>query len=108
MGVEVLKGLDDYEGTSKGYYERVSIPVKMKYDHSNERTLTAFVYVLNVSRSSLGIVSEPIDEYTSEMHRQFYKPIRHIQRKQSHYFVKPSTWGKVDAISDGVFEKPKS
>jgi gamma-glutamylcyclotransferase (GGCT)/AIG2-like uncharacterized protein YtfP len=107
---EILKGLDDYEGTSKGYYERIAINVKINFDQldSNDDTREAFVYVLNASVSSLGQVSDPIAEYTYEMHRECYKPIRHIQRKQSHYFVEPSTWGKVDAIGEGVYEKPNS
>jgi hypothetical protein len=51
------------------------------------------VYVLNPSTDALR-AKERLSEYNLEMHEQLYKPIQHIQVKQTAYFEKPSTWGK--------------
>lgn len=101
---ETLQGLDEYEGLSKGYYQRISIALETKERGDFE----AFVYILNASVSSLGEVVGPLQEYSLEMHHQHYNPIRHILRKQVTYFGSPSTWGKVDKIEANAIDRPIS
>ncbi len=88
-----LRGLDEYEGLSKGYYNRQLISVEAV---RNKATvfIDAFVYTLNNPSSQLK-EKEPTHEYSLNMHRSLYSPIAHIQVKQIAYFGLPSTWGKI-------------
>ena len=86
VDAELLEGMDDYEGVSKGYYERRQIEVLLdpvSPDPSPE-TLTAWVYLLPRSDAQLHALPH-IPEYTREIHDVHYLPIRHIQVKQQRY-----------------------
>jgi gamma-glutamylcyclotransferase (GGCT)/AIG2-like uncharacterized protein YtfP len=112
VSVEALQGLDDYEGLTKGYYNRVSIDIQLLNDNSSssisgEDVVKADVYVLNVSTEDLKN-REFIECYTVEIHNALYKPIQHIQVKQFNYFKVPSTWGKTQEIIAESLSMPKS
>ncbi len=84
-----LQNLDEYEGISKGYYERRTIRVRVfkgkptALDRT-ETEMNADVYVLNRSADKLRN-SAVMSEYSLEFHRQHYKPIQHILVKQDLY-----------------------
>lgn len=78
---ETLQGLDDYEGISKGYYERRPISVTTRGNY----TSTAFAYFKAQSSEELANSPTFLSEYTIEMHKAKYKPIRHILVKQEMY-----------------------
>lgn len=85
-----LRGLDDYEGVSKGYYTRQSTLVSRGAESG--RAERAWVYVLVAPDKDLS-EREALEEYSPALHRVVYQPVRHIQRKQFAYFKAPSTWG---------------
>jgi gamma-glutamylcyclotransferase (GGCT)/AIG2-like uncharacterized protein YtfP len=102
-----LKGLDEYEGISKGYYRRIEIPVQTQSSEGDtasapSQMVTANVYVYQCSNEDLR--SRPfLPEYTWEDHRRLYCPMLHIQRKQMAYIGQPSLWGKTNkAVEDGL------
>jgi gamma-glutamylcyclotransferase (GGCT)/AIG2-like uncharacterized protein YtfP len=99
---DTLRGLDDYEGVSKGYYQRIMIPVE-----DDGSMVEAYIYVLQVPSDDLR-GKDTFDEYTVEMHERYYKPVRHIQRKQFAYIGKPSSWGKLQGQLHGSLEQPQS
>jgi gamma-glutamylcyclotransferase (GGCT)/AIG2-like uncharacterized protein YtfP len=101
---EALRGLDDYEGLSKGYYSRKLINV---IDDDDNDSTSAFVYLLNSSSSELK-TRQRINEYTLQMHKELYKPVRHIQVKQFNYFKIPSNWGNTTVSIDGSCDVPTS
>jgi gamma-glutamylcyclotransferase (GGCT)/AIG2-like uncharacterized protein YtfP len=92
-----LKNLDDYEGVSKGYYDRIQINVQLvsSLDSYPSGIVLANIYVLNNAPQHLRD-REGLEEYTLQDHKQLYHPIEHIQIKQRNYFKAPSTWGKTD------------
>lgn len=80
---ETLKGLDDYEGTTKGYYTRKEIPVLI-----NSCVVSAFVYfkTTQLTEKEKELIKENIlSSYTLDMHKKYYRPIQHIQIKQRQY-----------------------
>ena len=79
---ESLRGLDEYEGVSKGYYERRAIHVVE--GPSGARRVEAECY-FKLEASEALRAAEMHPEYTLEMHREHYRPIRHIMVKQQHY-----------------------
>jgi hypothetical protein len=86
---EQLQGLDEYEGLSKGYYERRCIPVLLQRDNHSSggaawRRVDCDVYMLKASSKALAELArkQPLSEYSLSVHRTMYKPIRHIQVKQ--------------------------
>jgi len=87
-----LKGLDEYEGLSKGYYDRISISVKMlKCNPSplsleEKESIDAFVYVKKESSPELR-AKEYLSEYLIDYHREYYRPIEHILVKQEMYLL---------------------
>lgn len=98
---ECLQNLDDYEGISKGYYERCKVRVRRRVSESGEygeeEEEEANVYILRVLVNGVDgdLLTKPcIDEYTLSMHKQLYSPVNHIQIKQVNYFKTPSSWGK--------------
>jgi gamma-glutamylcyclotransferase (GGCT)/AIG2-like uncharacterized protein YtfP len=89
---ECLQNLDDYEGLSKGYYLRKRISVQL-HDSSNSLVL-ASVYCLESLPPHLE--NGPfLEEYSLAYHREFYRPVAHIQVKQLNYIQTISTWGNV-------------
>lgn len=94
-----LKNLDDYEGISKGYYDRIQIDVDLTSTAGSipSGVVTAHIYVLNHSPQDLKD-REGRAEYSIEDHKRYYRAIEHIQIKQRNYFKAPSTWGKTDRI----------
>lgn len=100
-----LQGLDDYEGLQKGYYERITIPVTTSLQ-AEQGVVEANVYVLTKSSEDLRGKSY-LEEYTLTIHEEQYKPIKHIQVKQCHYYVQPSTWGKTSELIEGAIEAPE-
>lgn len=120
---DCLRCLDDYEGVSKGYYNRATISVTID-DEATRRVyqsshIQAAVYILakerhtshlfssSSSSSDSSFSSSPsssssfLAEYTLDMQRAYYNPISHIQIKQVKYFQSPSTWGsKLDQATD--------
>lgn len=87
---EILRGLDDYEGTTKGHYVRVLVDAYLENQEEQEGT-KAFVYIPSESmRKTLEqrLAQEQavsIQEYSLEIHHRCYNPIAHIQLKQSLY-----------------------
>jgi len=78
-----LKGLDEYEGISKGYYCRRSIPVVIT-KNGKQSTVKAFVYFKTTSEDELR-KKEYQEEYTLNYHQQYYHAIKHILVKQKMY-----------------------
>jgi gamma-glutamylcyclotransferase (GGCT)/AIG2-like uncharacterized protein YtfP len=86
-----LKGLDEYEGISKGYYSRRTIDViisntkgSKRAANSSSSVIRADVYVMNTSPQSLRD-KDFIPEYTLDIHRRHYHAIKHIKVKQDGY-----------------------
>jgi gamma-glutamylcyclotransferase (GGCT)/AIG2-like uncharacterized protein YtfP len=114
-----LKGLDDYEGMQKGYYQRVVIPVvvvmrtkgekedKQSVVQREEQVIMANVNVL-VDSSLVNVLQkkELFSEYSLELHERLYKPILHIQVKQCNYYKQPSNWGKTSELIEGTYDIP--
>lgn len=103
---ETLKAMDDYEGLRKGYYSREKIPVTCsgvispigadnfpesfardtKSSHSVAKTDEISVYIYFKTKSDPSLLEQEfLPAYTYELHKQVYKPIRHIQVKQRAY-----------------------
>jgi gamma-glutamylaminecyclotransferase len=76
-----LAGMDDYEGCTKGYYDRRQIPVMLK---NSKKEYLASAYFKTESSEDLRS-REFHSEYTLEYHLANYRPIRHIQVKQQKY-----------------------
>jgi gamma-glutamylcyclotransferase (GGCT)/AIG2-like uncharacterized protein YtfP len=94
---EALQGLDEYEGVSKGYYSRATIPVYGTGLFAGLMQRLADVYVLNDVPPELAMRPR-INEYTLDMHHRLYNAIVHVQRKQHAYLGwNASTWGKMPA-----------
>lgn len=89
---ECLQNLDDYEGLSKGYYLRKRISVQL-HDPSNSLVI-ASVYCVDALPPHLE-KGPFLEEYTLSYHREFYRPVSHIQVKQLNYIKTISTWGNV-------------
>lgn len=85
-----LKGLDEYEGISKGYYLRESIQIELE----SGKKLDGFIYLLN-EIDNINNIDNALDEYSLDFHKKWYSPINHIQVKQLRYYKNPSTWGKI-------------
>jgi hypothetical protein len=100
---ETLANLNQYEGVSKGHYERVTIQVKRR--GGDDRRFQAYVYRARYDRVSASAspdgetrfhkercgreqccAQHMPQEYTLQYHERHYNPIRHIQVKQSLYF----------------------
>jgi gamma-glutamylcyclotransferase (GGCT)/AIG2-like uncharacterized protein YtfP len=106
-----LKGLDDYEGIEKGFYQRVLIPIViMKQEGqpaAGEELIMANVYVLVDSSSVTALQrKEFLSEYSLKLHEKLYKPIQHIQVKQCNYYKQPSNWGKTTELIEGTSNIP--
>jgi gamma-glutamylcyclotransferase (GGCT)/AIG2-like uncharacterized protein YtfP len=104
---ETMLGLDEYEGVSKGYYDRRTIVIQSAAATAEEQRcelnaieqiaglynaiannelnqVNAFVYFKATPTPSLWM-GPFLREYTLEYHRAHYAPIRHIQVKQQKY-----------------------
>jgi hypothetical protein len=92
VSAECLDNLDDYEGVSKQYYERKRISVQLE-DSSNS-LVTAEVYCVRSLPEHLA-TGPFLDDYSLSLHREFYRPVAHIQVKQLGYLRTISTWGNV-------------
>jgi gamma-glutamylcyclotransferase (GGCT)/AIG2-like uncharacterized protein YtfP len=84
---ETLRGLDEYEGISKGHYKRKAIQVYDDNDNQDQRSriVDADIYMKAVFDAELLKSKEMMNEYSYEYHKQFYSPIKHIQVKQLAY-----------------------
>lgn len=88
---EMMDGMDDYEGISKGHYAREMISVKKQCAAPGEDTvISAWCYIYahmqGGSASDRRLLNAPrISEYTAEEQKNQYKPIHHIQVKQLAY-----------------------
>lgn len=87
--------MDDYEGLRKGYYCREKIPVSPVFrisEFSQQNfpevklggEVTAYVYFKVKSDESL-LQLPFLEVYDYKLHKQLYKPIKHIQVKQRAY-----------------------
>lgn len=85
---ECLQNLDDYEGVSKEYYLRRKITIE-----TDGKQLQAYIYYISNPPEDIRHLPM-LCEYTLEMHRNNYHPIKHIHIKQKNYFKTPSTWGR--------------
>jgi len=92
VGSKLLQGLDEYEGVTKGYYDRRTIQVSLLTPGSScpssssapHDFVLADAYFKTCSPDSLK--SEKfLDEYSLEFHQKHYRAIRHIQVKQEMY-----------------------
>eukprot|EP00121_Abeoforma_whisleri_P001438 Awhi_evm2s1279 len=84
-----LKGMDDYEGVTKNYYERSLVEVLI----DDSVVFDAFMYVKIESFQDLRN-REFVTAYSKERHESEYLPIQHILVKQQGYLeYKASTWG---------------
>lgn len=81
VSAEALEGLDEHEGIQKGHYERRCISVVR---HGDNTVVSADVY-FKVNSSAELRACEQHPEYTMEMHKELYCPIRHIEVKQQLY-----------------------
>jgi gamma-glutamylaminecyclotransferase len=88
---ETLQGLDEYEGVSKGHYERRKVEVSSARDG----TFKAECYFKRESSEALR-GGELHGEYTRAMHQALYRPIRHIMVKQQLYLGDVITSGLVE------------
>jgi gamma-glutamylcyclotransferase (GGCT)/AIG2-like uncharacterized protein YtfP len=107
VSAECLDNLDDYEGVSKQYYQRQRISVQLE-DATNS-LLTAEVYCLHSLPPDLA--NGPfLEEYSLSLHREFYRPVAHIQVKQLGYLGTISTWGTVtrDQLSSKGLDNVKN
>ena len=137
VSAECLRNLDDYEGTSKGYYQRTSLQVILPQRQEQEQEscvgqeglgqheVCAQVYHMTAPPATLlkagatlvehthqrqrqsmesegdKVVEgeegnlEPLVEYTLDLHRARYRPVRHIRIKQRGYLGDrgASAWG---------------
>jgi len=75
-----LQGLDEYEGTSKGYYSRRVIKTKSALG----KTIKANVYIKTESSETLRKLPF-LEEYSLQFHLENYKAIEHIMVKQQLY-----------------------
>lgn len=80
VDADTLEGLDEYEGLRKGHYDRRRIEVLLE----DGAVATADAY-FKVSSSAELRASEHHSAYSLEMHRELYRPIRHIEVKQQLY-----------------------
>ena len=85
---QCLQNLDDYEGVSKGYYFRRKIIIE-----TGGKQLEAYVYYISSPPEDIRHLPM-LGEYTLDMHRNSYHPIKHIHIKQKNYFKTSSTWGR--------------
>lgn len=82
---DTLAGLDQYEGLSKRYYRRPTIPVRWGGAGGEAATTTAaFVFAMTDSPAELRALP-PCTEYTLERHREQYRAVEHILLKQRLY-----------------------
>jgi len=107
--LECLRGLDDYEGCSKGYYRRVPIAVQLTPEGDQNEVsipnktptqIEAHVYV-PVSVPDDLKEKPRLEEYTMDIHKEKYHAIKHIQVKQLGYIKQPSMWGRGGASAVG-------
>jgi len=88
-----LKGLDEYEGLSKGYYDRREINVTLltaipdnPLNLESGKVVSADVYVKKESSPELRS-KQFLSEYTLDFHMEYYRPIEHILVKQEMYLL---------------------
>ncbi|KAL6045761.1 Gamma-glutamylcyclotransferase family protein [Balamuthia mandrillaris] len=90
---DTLQSLDDYEGVHKGYYTRREVRVRCcqadsaeneKEKEETEIEMKAQAY-FKAAFDDVLREAKFLQEYTLELHRQHYKPIRHILVKQLKY-----------------------
>lgn len=87
-----LAGLDEYEGTSKGYYSRQAVQVCIEGD-----IVQAQVYGLLTSPPALRRLPAK-ESYTLEEHRRDYNAVAHIALKQSLYLQGVAQYGHRDGV----------
>jgi gamma-glutamylaminecyclotransferase len=102
---EQLGRMDEYEGTAKGHYARNSVLVSVG---GRPGVLEAWIYQKRGGGEALRAGARCVEEYTLEMHRRLYRPVRHIAVKQSGYLRgRVSGWGNVrggGGEDGGVYE----
>ncbi len=89
VNAEGLRGLDEYEGVSKGHYRRCEIDIIVDDDVQRAHVYApSAAFAVTLERS---LADQPsIENYTLQMHEAVYSPIAHIDLKQSLYLTESS------------------